>query len=47
MGTKIWFRAKIKEEQLIKKFYSDQSTNQSQNDSEIDNISESDIDNKN
>ena len=38
---------KKKEEELIRKFYSDQSTNQSQNDSEIDNTSESDMDNKN
>ena len=38
---------KKKEEELIKKFYSDQSTNQSQDDSQIDNPSESDMDNKN
>ena len=32
---------------MIKKFYSDQSTNQSQDESQIDNPSESDMDNKN
>ena len=38
---------KKKEEELIKKFYSDQSTNQNQDESQIDNTSERNMDNKN
>ena len=35
MGTKIWWRAKIKEEELIRKFYSDDSQKQSQKSPEV------------